>query len=111
MLSHEVQHGCTIVTPDGIRHPARENKARPAGEPVAARERQLCIVQRCALRCHTDGMTRERASGVAVATPQSTQQVLGLVTELIEIGTDGQVTIGHFSLQSTVCGLPVDRRL
>ncbi len=114
MLSHELQHGSAIVTPDGIGHPAGEDKARPAGEPVAARERLLCLVQRGRLWRHTARVTSECADGVGLAAPDVTQQVFGLVTESIEIGTDGKVTF-HSSLQSTVCrlrsaGVPVDGR-
>jgi hypothetical protein len=40
-------------------------------------------------------MLPQFGNGIRVAAPDIAQQILCLVPELIEIGADGQVTIGH----------------
>ena len=92
----ECAHRAHVIAPDRINQLARLHQSRPAWRPVAARQYELGVGA-----LGTCGIDR---AGVALgelgdcggfAAVNIAEQILGLVPELVQVGTDGQVTSGH----------------
>jgi hypothetical protein len=92
VFQHERTHGAHVVSPDRVDHAAGEHKTRPAGDAVAARQRELRF---CELR-------------MGLLALHLAQQILRLVLELIEVRADGEMAIGHGGPPSMIC--PVSAR-
>src|SRR5262245_35537140 len=96
MLQNKVADGVYVVAPDRIDHSAGEREARPARQAVASGERELRVGQFGGAGFDILGMMfPQLCDRVRIALPDGMEQVFGLVFELIEVGTDGKVTIGH----------------
>jgi hypothetical protein len=85
-----------IVAADGIRHSAREHEPRPARDAVAPRERvlrvseaRICRIDRAAM------MSAKLGHGIRVAALDGSEQIAGLVLQLIEIRPDWKVASRH----------------
>ena len=96
MLQHQVADGVYVVAPDRINHSAGEREARPVRQAIASGERELRVGQLGGAWFEVLWMMflklRYR-DGIAL--PDGVEQVFRLVFELIEVGTDWKVTIGH----------------
>lgn len=81
---------------DGIRDLASEHEARPARQSVAARQRKLGINERCRLGGGTRRVERGEVGYRVDVTPvNGAEQILGLASELTQVGMHGKMTVGH----------------
>jgi hypothetical protein len=85
-----------IVTADRVRHTAREHEARPAWKAITSRKRELRVghLRRCPNR-RTGVIPLKLRESRLLAEPYAAKEIFGLLFQVIEPGTDGQVTIGH----------------
>jgi hypothetical protein len=69
VLEDELADGSSIVAPDGVRHVAGEDEARPACQAVASGESQLCIGELGVSRIDAIGvMVVQIFNGLSIAT-------------------------------------------
>lgn len=89
------QHGDAIVT-DGVRDFAGEDEARPARESVAARQGQLGVDERRRVGLGARGMKGgEIGHRFGVTPANGAEEILGLTSELTQVGMHGEMTLGH----------------
>ncbi len=96
MLQRQLANGVDVVVPDRVDQLTGEDEPRPARRPVAAREHELRIGELRALRRRRLWMVLlDLRDGIGFAAANGAEQILRLVPELFQVGTDGQATIGH----------------
>jgi hypothetical protein len=96
MHPYQRANGVHIITPDGVNHTAREHETRPAGNAVTPGQGELRIGELGIPRLDRFRvMPPQLRDCGAIAVPDLAEQILRLVLELIEIGADRKVTIGH----------------
>jgi hypothetical protein len=96
MLDDEGANCLEIVAPDRIREAAGEYESRPAGDAVAAGEHVLRVGELGVACVYVFGMMRTQGRDCrGVAITNRAEKVLGLVSQLLQVGSNGQVTIGH----------------
>jgi hypothetical protein len=96
VLRDQLSEQLLIIAPDRIDYPAGEHEARPTWQTVASRERELRIGKLGSRRLELAWMIpRKLCRKSGVASMHGAEHVFGLVFELIEIRSDGKVTIGH----------------
>ncbi len=95
IFGHQFADDLSIATPDRVGHAACDHQTRPVRQPVASRQCGLGIGEFDF--CGIDGllgmMLTQLRDRSRVSLPDGPQQILGLMFELIEVGTDGKVTI------------------
>src|SRR5689334_14662966 len=97
MTAYQLTHGFHVAAPDRIRHAACQYQPGPARQSVAAGQRQLRMRKPGFAGFRWFGMmlaqlrNRSSIAGVDLA-----QQVFGLVFELIEVGENRKMQIGHY---------------
>jgi hypothetical protein len=88
--------GVDVVAPDRGDHLTRLHEARPARRLVAARKDELRVGQLGAPGVDRVGVvTLELRDRRRITLADRAEQVLRLVLELLEVGTDRQVTGRH----------------
>jgi hypothetical protein len=106
MLPYQRTNGVHIITPDGVDHTACEHEARPAGDAVASGQGELRIGELGVPRLDRFRVILPQLHDCGkIAVPDLAEQILRLVLELIEIGTDRQMTIGHDEPPSELPGV------
>jgi hypothetical protein len=96
MLHYQSADRLHIVPPDRINQATGEHKARPARDAVTPGQDELGLCEFRFTWLHGLRMVLpQRVDRRWIAAPDLTKQILRLVLELIEVGTDGKVTIGH----------------
>jgi hypothetical protein len=100
-----------VVRPDGIDDLAGGDEPRPAGYAVAPRQRELRVRKRSGGGIRfSRNLVAEIRRGFRVASLDRAEQILGLVLELSEIGTNGQVTVRHDEPPLSMPGVRMDGR-
>ena len=85
-----------VVAPDRVDQLHGLHEPRPARRLVAAREHELRVGELGVGRVERIGMVlAQLGERGGIAGVNRAEQILGLVLELVEVGTDGQVTNGH----------------
>jgi hypothetical protein len=96
MLQNQFADGVGVIAPDRVNHSAGEDEARPVRQTVTSGERELRVGQPGGAGLYIlRVMFLKLRHRDRVALPDGVEQVFGLVFELIEVGTDWKVTIGH----------------
>ena len=96
--------GLDVVSPDGVDQPARQHQSRPVRQAVAPGQRELRIREPGRRRVGNGRvMLPERRDRRGLAAMDLAQQIFRLVSELIEVGADRNVTIGHDGPPSERC--------
>jgi len=99
---HQLADGVDIASPDRIGHAAGVDQPRPAREAVAARQRGLNVGEFGGCGLDFPGMMLAQfCNRGRIALLYRAQQILGLMPELIEVGTNGKVTIDKFTSRLT----------
>ena len=84
------------IVADGVGHLAREHESRPTREPVAARQGELRVDECRRVGIGMRGMvSREIRERIGITAANRPEQVLGLSSELTQVGMHGKMTVGH----------------
>ena len=96
MFQHECADGLYIVPPNGINELAGKREPGPAWSFIAARQNKLGVGEfgGAGFDRPVKGLLNSAIAG-RIALAKLTEQVLGLVFELIEVRANGKTAIGH----------------
>jgi hypothetical protein len=84
------------IVADGVGDFARENESRPTRETVAARQRELGVDECRRIGIGMRGMVGgEILERVGITAANRAEQILGLSSELTQVGMHGEMTVGH----------------
>jgi hypothetical protein len=106
MRCDQRSHRLHVVPPNGVGHATGEDKPRPSREAVAPRQSGLRVGQSDRFDVYRTRMVLlQHVARRLVAAPDAAKQILGLVTELIEVWANGEMAEGHGGPRSLVPGL------